>query len=393
MYLTTSGNTIRVDHTPLASGGEGQVFSMTNRKDKVCKIYHPKNRTQHRYDKLSYMIQNPPLKGADPRLQKSVIWPEDVLLDPSGNFVGYLMSKVSSGAELGYFTVFMRHPKVKSSNWDKLCYHEGAEFFLRRMIVCYNLCKAIALIHSKKEYQICDLKPSNILIDPTGFVSVIDLDSIQINSSQERFLSALYTPEYSSPEFIQNRDPNRSVCYDRFSLAVILYQLLTGVHPFQGILKAKQDGTLTDNIVEGAFARGQRSTLLSGIPETHQIFDYLPVEIQLAFTKTFDLGHTNPKQRFSALEWEKVLKIILSRNKAKLHKPVSTSSHKKSINKPFNQKKPAQKSGTLKHNHIVKKYQTPKKVITTINKISLPLINKLQTRPTPLKSEINGLDY
>ncbi|MFY0606384.1 MAG: hypothetical protein JXR10_06710 [Cyclobacteriaceae bacterium] len=407
MLKTAAGQSIATSRTPLASGGEGEVFDIIGQRDKVAKIYFPKNRTNDRFQKLSYMVQNPPLKGADQRFQRSVIWPEEILMDSKGNFVGYIMPKVSSGMELGYFTVFMRHPKVKSTTWDKLSFRSGPEFFFRRLVACYNLCKAIELIHSKKEYQLCDLKPSNILIDPTGFVSIIDLDSIQISSSKAKFPSALYTPEYTSPEFIKKQSLNRSVEYDHFSLAIILYQLLIGVHPFQGILKRDSEAVLTDCIKEGAFANGNRSGLLSNIPNAHQVFNYLPKEVQKAFVQTLDDGHKQPNRRLNATEWSRVFKTVIVRNQPQIKQNQSQFQKVNSQQNPAPIKKVKKAHQSIPPNPIrVPKVPLPIKQQPIIQRAGLPkakgLINpigggsmvtpnKLIASTTPLVSKVNGL--
>lgn len=406
MFRTAAGQSITIGRVPLASGGEGEVFDIIGQQGKVAKIYFPKNRTKDRFQKLSYMVQNLPLRGADQRFQRSVIWPEEILMDSKGNFIGYTMPKVSSGTELGYFTVFMRHPKVKSTSWDKLSFHNGPEFFFRRMVVCYNLCKAIELIHSKKEYQLCDLKPSNILIDTTGFVSVIDLDSIQISSATAKFLSGLYTPEYTSPEFIKKQSPNRSVEYDHFSLAIILYQLLIGVHPFQGILKRDSEAVLTDCIKEGAFANGNRSGLLSHIPKAHQVFNYLPKEVQMAFIQTFDDGHKQPLRRLNASEWSKIFKTVIVRNQPQIKQNQSQFQKVNSQQKQAPVKKVKNVYQSSPPNlMIMPNVPLPKKrpqiihnsVIPVINKLINPKTvalanpNRLKVQVTPLVSKVNGL--
>ena len=73
MYTTASGKSISISKSPIASGGEGEVFDIVGQKKDVAKVYFPKNRTSDRHKKLSYMIHNPPLWGADPNFQRSVI--------------------------------------------------------------------------------------------------------------------------------------------------------------------------------------------------------------------------------------------------------------------------------------------------------------------------------
>ena len=79
-----------------------------------------------------------------------------------------------------------------------------------------------------------DIKPDNIVLrnqDPViidfGSVYVAGVDEIATTFSREQ---ALGTLDYSAPEYRLQRP--RSTASDQFSLGVVLYELLTGFHPF-----------------------------------------------------------------------------------------------------------------------------------------------------------------
>ena len=77
-----------------------------------------------------------------------------------------------------------------------------------------------------------DIKPANLMVLPDGTVKVTDFGlakNPQANLTQSGVL--LGTPSYMSPEQIQGAElDGRS---DLFSLGVLLYELLTGVRPFE----------------------------------------------------------------------------------------------------------------------------------------------------------------
>ncbi|MCY4044776.1 MAG: bifunctional protein-serine/threonine kinase/phosphatase [Cellvibrionales bacterium] len=85
-----------------------------------------------------------------------------------------------------------------------------------------------------------DLKPSNIMLDEHGQVTIIDFGSCFMLSSKELSQTidegvALGTASYSAPECHLGLDFDMRC--DQFSLAVILFEMLTGKLPFKGKLE------------------------------------------------------------------------------------------------------------------------------------------------------------
>lgn len=79
-----------------------------------------------------------------------------------------------------------------------------------------------------------DLKPSNILVTGKGEVKLLDFGIARLlddSGDLTRTLDRALTPAYASPE--QVRGERVTTAADVFSLGVVLYELLSGTHPFR----------------------------------------------------------------------------------------------------------------------------------------------------------------
>ena len=69
-------------------------------------------------------------------------------------------------------------------------------------------------------------------------VKLVDFGSAQVstaddNDDSEALRPTASTPAYSPPEFLENKDvPQIESSFDMWALGVILYIMLSGVHPF-----------------------------------------------------------------------------------------------------------------------------------------------------------------
>lgn len=118
--------------------------------------------------------------------------------------------------------------------------HDGLMPQDRALRIALALLDALEYIHENGVVH-RDLKPENIFVDGDSAVKIIDF-GIASDSSGSRLglgslTPALGTPDYISPERAKNkRGDARS---DIYSLAVILYEMLTGSVPFRGNSRAQ----------------------------------------------------------------------------------------------------------------------------------------------------------
>ena len=97
------------------------------------------------------------------------------------------------------------------------------------------VCDAVQYAHDHLIVH-CDLKPGNILITPEGGVKLLDFgiakilaDPANSQPAAQAASALILTPEYASPEQVLGQPITTAT--DVYLLGVLLYELLTGLHP------------------------------------------------------------------------------------------------------------------------------------------------------------------
>jgi hypothetical protein len=121
---------------------------------------------------------------------------------------------------------------IRGERIDRWC--EEHSLGLRERIALFaQVLDAVAAAHAQLVIH-RDLKPSNILIDESGRVKLLDFGIAQLMGDDaapgltREGVQAL-TPQYAAPE--QFSSGPLSVATDVYGLGVVLFELLTGVHP------------------------------------------------------------------------------------------------------------------------------------------------------------------
>jgi hypothetical protein len=125
---------------------------------------------------------------------------------------------------------------VAGSPIDEYCSRVGADIPSRvRMTV--QVCEALEYLHAHAITH-RDVKPNNILVTPDGRVKLVDFGIAKVDTVEGLVASSsvpgqptmIMTPGYASPEQLAGDPAGKGS--DIYSLAVVLYQLLTGHLPY-----------------------------------------------------------------------------------------------------------------------------------------------------------------
>jgi len=125
----------------------------------------------------------------------------------------------------------------------------------------------------RKHVVHCDLKPGNIFLTSEGIPKILDFgiaraarrEGMQGAADQDGFKG--FTPAYASLELISEQDPQTSD--DIYSLGIVIYELLTGRHPFN------------DLPADVAKARNMKPTAIRGLKASQ----WQAIERALAFDR------------------------------------------------------------------------------------------------------------
>jgi hypothetical protein len=309
-YLKYSKEKIKLADKPFAGGGEGNLYKIVSPieyKNYVAKLYHPIKLNDQRFEKIKFLYHNP-VVSSNSENHPTFVWIKDILLSDQRDFVGFIMPFVK-GEKLEVLSS-QKLAKHLGKEWQRFDHSEASAFNLR-IRLCFNLAIAVHALHATEKYVLVDLKPDNVIVQSNGLISLVDMDSVEVmENGLVIFPAPVSTPEFTAPEHYrsarENADDAIDIYWDLFSMSVIFYRLLFGIHPFAASAKAPYDNyvSLHDKIREGLFVHNpDLKEIFSVIPPPHRAFDNLNPEIKNLFIQTFSAGHFDPQLRPLASEW------------------------------------------------------------------------------------------
>ena len=96
-FKNAIGNEYRLNHAPIGSGGEGDIYPVQGGNNQVAKIYKAGAMNNEFEEKLKVMVANPP----NASVLTQVAWPLDVIYDDYGQCRGFIMPRLNITHELG----------------------------------------------------------------------------------------------------------------------------------------------------------------------------------------------------------------------------------------------------------------------------------------------------
>jgi serine/threonine protein kinase len=114
-------------------------------------------------------------------------------------------------------------------------YARGLPLTMARTLIS-DVCSALAYAHDHGVIH-CDIKPSNIFVTPSGRAKLFDFDIARVVRGPVGYFDArtieAFTGAYASVEIAEGGTPDPRD--DVFSLACVIYEMLSGWHPYGGV--------------------------------------------------------------------------------------------------------------------------------------------------------------
>lgn len=315
-----------LNSNPISKGGEGTVFSINNKPGYCVKIFHSTQIANDKKAKIEYIINYGSIISPNQKIR--ICWPTDLVFDKNQQFIGFVMPLAFDSSILLYEIVTLKLSPKLSSIWNIKFDRTTSTGLENRLKICVNIAIAIHVLHQSKQFVLVDFKPQNILITEDGKISLIDLDSLQISYDKKVLFNAkVVTPEYA-PKESEKLNPTHNFIpesWDNFSLAIIFYELLFGIHPFASTSGGQYENytTISEKISKNLFVHGSKKNYLVKIPKPHENYSKIPTELQKLFIKAFEESTSNPNLRPSADEWGSLLVDILKNKSSKIQNTFS----------------------------------------------------------------------
>jgi DNA-binding helix-hairpin-helix protein with protein kinase domain len=280
----------------LGVGGQGAVYRLTSPSGKqplAAKWYHPAAASPTQRQRVEHLIA----RG----LPSSVfLWPIDLITATDDPGFGYAMP-------------------LRDARLVPLAVLMAARKRLRLAAVCAaaeQLADAFLALHA---LGLCyaDISFGNVFLDPaSGAVQICDNDNVGVDGAGTDVLG---TPYFMAPEVVRG-EAAPSMATDRFSLAVLLFCLLTRHHPLLGAREQRienLDATSLTTLLgkDPVFVFDPDNKSNRPVPGVHDnvvvIWPALPRFVRRLFLRSFTVGLRDARSgRVAESEWRRCMRRL-----------------------------------------------------------------------------------
>lgn len=278
----------------LGAGGQGVVFAVQRAGvDLALKWYDAPN--EHREASLRVLV-------ARARPGRAFMWPLEMVKADGIVGFGYLMPRIG--------------PEFRAL--DAIWRRDVEMGFAARLMAGYWITRSFAELHNS---GMCyrDISRGNVFVNPdTGGIRICDNDNVGFEGTMSDVRG---TPTFMAPEVVRE-EKLPSADTDRFSLGVLLFELLMLSHPLEGELEAACTGLSADDVMRlygtaPLFIFHPSNDRNRPHPVRHaNALAYWPMytsELQALFTRTFCDGIEDSSTRVFCGQWERAFAQALDR--------------------------------------------------------------------------------
>lgn len=292
-YIKQNNNSllnIEIDSHSVSSDEYGTIHRIDSPflfRKRVFKKLNDENQNEAICSQIQDMIDNPPKQISESDFK--ICWPIDIVYDESNNFVGYIMPQtLDKSIELEHF--LEGNVKDLPQEFDK--FFDIEDKYALRYQVCANLFEALK---SVTHYPLVDISTNNVYIDSEAkvylvncesmFVVPTDIERVKFRQSLVKNNSLIKGKNKQQVAQISNN------FWGKVSLAILSYQILFDIHPFEAKFVPPYDSLTGQNqrITSNLFVHGYGSKYLAYLPSAHRVFYKLHPRIQALFRDALEI--------------------------------------------------------------------------------------------------------